>query len=256
MTPKAPRILLYDLETSQNLVAVFSLKNNDWIRPENIIQERYIISASWKWLGEKKISAVSVLDDPKRYKLNPHDDRHVLEVMHKVMNEADVIVAHNGNEYDAKFLNGRLLIQGFPPLPPIMQIDTLKTARAHFLLNANNLDYLGEVLKVGRKKPTTTGLWLRILKGDSKAITEMVRYNKQDVALLEKVFIKLQPYMANHVNRHLFGGIGCPRCGSTQTCRRGTHRSITQTYQRWQCNACGGWFRDAKRSEGTKVRVL
>ena len=254
---RTPRILLYDLETSHNLVAVFSLKNQDWIAPENIIQERFVICASWKWLGDKTVHSVSVLDNRKLYKSNPHDDSHVLATLHGVLMTADVIVAHNGNDFDAKFAAGRMLIHGFSPLPPIPQIDTLKVARERFLLNANNLDYLGRLLKVGRKKPTTTGLWLRILKGDAAAVAEMVRYNKQDVLLLERVFLKLQPYIANHPSRHLFGAGGtCPRCGSHHVQARGIHKALTQTYQRWQCIACGGWFRSKKSLGTVPTRVL
>lgn len=255
---KSPRIILYDIETTHNLVATFQLKNQDWINPDNIIRERYVVCAAWKVLGEKEVHAVSVLDNPKLYKKNPHDDLHVISELHKVLSEADVIIAHNGDSYDIKFTEGRMLIQGLDPLPPITKIDTLKAARDRFLLNANNLNYLGQILKVGKKTPTTPGLWLRVLNGDKAAIREMVRYNKQDVVLLEKVFLKLQPYIANHVNRHLFGETGCPRCGSHKIQSRGVHRAVTQTYNRFQCQACGGWFRAlrADRTKSVKTRVL
>jgi hypothetical protein len=254
----SPRTILWDIETSQNVVAVFSLKNQDWINAENILQERYVISASWKVLGESKVYAVSVLDDPKRFKANPHDDQHVLETLHGVLSEADIIVAHNGDQYDIKFTEGRMLIKGLPPLPPLSKIDTLKAAKDRFLFNANNLDYLGQMLGVGRKTSTPKGLWLKALAGDRAAIKTMVAYNKQDVLLLEKVFLKLRPYMANHVNRELFGDTGCPRCGSHQTQRRGFHRSVTQIYQKFWCRGCGGWFRlrKAEKMHATTHRVL
>ena len=252
--PKSPRIILWDIETTHNLAAVFQLKNQDYIQAENIVQERYIVCAAWKELGSKKVHAVSVLDDPKRYKRNPHDDYHVVSTLHKVLSEADVLVAHNGDEYDIKFTEGRMLVQGLPPLPTIPKIDTLKTARNRFLLNANNLNYLGKLLKVGGKKPTKTGLWLKVLAGGiagMKAIREMVSYNKGDVGLLEGVFLKLRPYIANHIHFQLFGGAGeCPRCGSKHVQARGLHRATTQVYRRFQCQGCGGWFR---RKQGEKA---
>jgi len=242
-----PRIVLYDLETSHNLAAVFQLKQQDnYIPYDNIIQERYIICASWKVLGEKAVHAVSVLDDPKRFAKHPQDDFHVCTVLHQVLSESDVIVAHNGDQFDQKFVAARFLIHGLDPLPPITSIDTLTVARSRFLFNANHLDYLGNILKVGRKKPTTGGLWLRVLKGDASAVREMVKYNKQDVALLERVFLKLRPYMANHVNRELYGEQGCPRCGSRRVQARGLHRAISRAYQRWHCQACGGWYKSVK----------
>ncbi len=251
------KTIVWDIETTHDLVAVFRLTQNDYIQPENIVQERYIVSAAWKELGKAKVHSVSILDDPRRFKRNMHDDYHVVKKLHEVLSSADVIIAHNGDAFDIKFTEARMLIHGLPPLPPIAKIDTLKVARDRFLFNANNLNYLGRILGVGGKKHTNNSLWLRVLEGDVKAIQEMVRYNKQDVALLEKVFLKLQPYVANHVNRQLMGETGCPRCGSTKVQSRGLHKAVTRTYQRFCCSSCGGWFRLLKAEKGsTRYRVL
>lgn len=252
-----PKIILWDIETTHNLVAVFKLFGEDYIPHDNILQERYIVCAAWKELGKgKPIRAVSILDDPKRFKKNPNDDYHVVKTLHAMLSDADVIVAHNGDRYDIKFAEARMLFHGLPPLPPIMKIDTLKEAKNRFLFNSNRLDYLAKFLGGKGKKNTPKGLWLHVLAHDVAAIKEMVAYNKQDITELEFVFNKLAPYMATHVNRHLFGGEGCPRCGSTDVQARGLHKSLTQTYQRYCCNGCRGWFREVKRSHGARTRVL
>lgn len=249
---KQPRLIFWDIETTHNLAAVFQLKNDDYIPHDNIVQERYIMSAAWKIRGAKSVSAVSVLDDPKRYQRNPHDDFFVCETLHAMLSTADIVVAHNGDWYDIKFAETRMLAHGLPPLPPIQSIDTLKVARSRFLFNTNRLDYLGKFLRVGAKKPTPKGLWLRVLAGDSKALKEIVSYNKQDVLLLERVFEKLEPYIK--INIH---PTGCPRCGSKNCIARGTHRTLTQQYQRYQCKACGGWFREKLANKtGYSKRVL
>ena len=240
------KTLFWDIETSLQPVAVFQLANNDWIRPEALLSERYIICASWKWEGESKVHAVSVLDDPKRYRNNPHDDRHVVEKLRDVLSEADVIIHHKGDSFDKPYLNTRALAHRLSALPPIPSIDTYKVARANFLLNSNSLNYLGKFLGVGAKIHTGYELWLRVLNGDKRAIKEMVRYNKQDVVLLEKVFKKLQPYVANHFNRELLGETGCPRCGSHKVQSRGFSRALTRVYRRFQCQSCSGWFRSVK----------
>ena len=252
-----PRILFYDIETSLQPVAVFSLLHNDYIDPSSILSERYIISGSWKWEGKKEIHAVSVLDDAKRYRKNPHDDYHVVKTLHKLLSDADVIVGHNSDSFDKRWIETRALIHGFPALPPIASIDTFKVAKARLYLNSNKLDYIGRLLGVGRKIKTTNGLWLRVLHGDKQAVKEMVRYNKQDVALLEQVYLKLRPYVANHISRELFGGVGCPRCGSTKIQSRGGHRAISRVYRRWQCQKCSGWFKSNMAEPGTtQYRVL
>lgn len=258
-----PKIVLWDIETTHNLAAVFGLAHNDYINPENLVQERYVVCAAWKTLGKRTVSAVSTLDNPALFKKEPTSDLHVVTKLHEVLSNADVIVAHNGDQYDIKFTEGRMLYHGLPPLPPIVKMDTLKEAKSRFLLNSNKLDYLGHYLKVGRKRPTKAGLWLRVLQNDEQAIRDMVRYNKQDVTLLERVFLKLRPYMASHMNRHLFadnglGSTSCPRCGSKRTKSKGLHHSLTQVYQRRVCLSCGGWFRNRKAEKPslTEVRVL
>lgn len=259
MADKRPRILFWDIETSLQLAAVFQLGNNDWINPANLVTERYIICASWKFEGDPKIYSVSVLDDPKRFAKDPHDDRYVVETLHKVMMESDLIVHHNGNKFDKPYLDTRIIIHGLDPLPPIAAVDTYRVCKSKLLFNSNKLDYVGKILKVGQKKGTSPGLWLRVLNGDVKAIKEMITYNKQDVSLLEKVYTKLKPYVATHLNRQLYGETGCPRCGSKKVQSRGTYYALTRTYRRWQCvGECRGWFRTLRTDEGsaTAHRVI
>lgn len=253
---REPRIILWDIETSHNVAAIFRLFE-DYTSHENIIQERYVVCAAWKELGKSKIHTVSTLDNPRLFRRDPHNDLHVIQTLHKVLSEADVIVAHNGDGYDIKFTEGRMLAHGLSPLPPIPSIDTLKIAKARLLLNSNKLDYIARYLKLGKKIHTRNELWLRVLAGDASAIREMVKYNAYDVELLEKVFLKLRPYAANHINRQLFGHEdGCPRCGSRHVQSRGTHRAISRNYRRWQCVDCGGWFKTQPEGKAIKSRVL
>lgn len=251
-----PRVLIYDIETALQIVANFDLRD-EFTPHTNILAERYIICAAWRWLGESKVNTVSVLDDPKRYDKNPHDDAHVVKTLHDVLSQADCIVAHYGDAFDKKYINTRILFHGLPALPPIASIDTYKVAKANFRFNSNKLDYIGRYLGLGGKINTPHGLWLDVLNGSKKAIQTMITYNKRDVTLLESVFKKLVPYMPNHINRELFGGAGCPRCGSTQIQSRGFHRAISRVYRRWQCQKCSGWFKSNKAEPtSAKFRIL
>lgn len=255
----SPRIILWDIETLFDVVAVWRLMNYDMIPADNILKERYIVTAAWKELGAEEVHSVSVLDDPERFKVKPDDDLHVLNTLHDVLSSADAIVHHNGRAYDTKFTATRMLIQGLPPLPPIPQLDTYSLAKDKFLFNSNSLDYIGQVTGVGRKRETPKGLWLRALAGDVEAIKEMVLYNEEDVRLLEGVFLKMRPYAPNHFNLHLYGaeGMACPRCGSLHTHEdTKTHVTTSRTYRRFQCDDCGGWFRSVFSNGSAKVRVL
>lgn len=258
----SPRVLIYDLETGFNVLAAFALFGTDYHPHQNILQERTIICANWMWLGENKVNTVSVLDNQKRFKKNPVDDYHVVSKMREVMEEADIIVTHNGDSFDNKYMKARSIYHGFGPLAPFKSIDTKKIAKTGFMFNSNRLDYLGRFLGVGRKIETRPNLWLEALRGDVKAIKDMIHYGKGDVVLLRDVFLKMLPWMPEAVNRELYGGQAneCPRpgCGSRNIQRRGLHRAISQVYQRWQCQACHGWFRTAKAEKRAPVtlRVL
>lgn len=254
----SPKVLLWDIETSLQPVAVFQLAHNDWIDPSNILQERYVICAGWKWQGEEDVHTVSVLDDIRRYKKNPHDDTYVIETLRDVLAEADTIVHHNGDKFDKRYIDTRILVHGLDPLPPVNSVDTYKVAKSRFMLNSNKLDYIGKLLKVGEKVHTSHGLWLRVLNGEPKAVEEMVAYNIQDVLLLERVYDKLLPYIQSQLSKEFFGEEGCPRCGSHKIQARGVHRAITKVYQRWQCQGCSGWFKTlkAEKDTTTQYRVI
>jgi hypothetical protein len=245
---RKPRIVLWDIETEFNVVATFRLLDKHQSIPgKNVLNERYVVSAAWKELSEKKVHSVSVLDYPDLFAKDVRDDMGVLTKLHEVMSDADVLVAHNGDNYDIKYAETRMLVRGLSPLPPVPTIDTLKIARNRFLFNSNRLDYLGQVLGVGRKIHNEDDLWLRVMAGEKKAIQHMVTYNKGDVELLERVFLKLRPYIPNYINRQLFTqetGMRCPICGSTHYTEEGHRYTSTRRYRRYQCQECGHWFKD------------
>lgn len=257
---REPRVLLYDIETSLQTVAVFQLGNNNWIQPHNILQERHMLTACWMWLGEDKVHSVSLLDDPDRFKKDIHDDYHVVKTLRDVMAQADVVVAHYGDSFDNKWVLTRALYHNLDPLPPFQTIDTKKIAKQRFYFNSNSLEYLAKYLKCKHNKLYSGGgLWLKALRGDKEALKKMVSYNKGDVLALRDVFLKLRPYIPNYMNRELFGKEGCPRCGSKKIQSRGTYYAQTRTYRRWQCQGdCKGWFKTLKADKGsaTQHRVL
>lgn len=244
MKNKKPKILIYDIETSLSIVASFSLYPN-FISHKNIIQDPFIICASWKWLGDKKAKAIAVT---KQEALTQNDKR-VVQKLHEVIEEADIIIGHNGDKFDLKWVKGRGLKYGLTPLSYVKTIDTLKVARKNFRLMSNRLDYIGDYLGVGRKISTSEGLWLKVLQGKVSAIKEMVKYNKQDVYLLEDVYLKLRPYIDNHpdLNMMLKGHNQCCKaCGSIHSQKYGIRYAKARKYQKFLCKSCGHVFTNNK----------
>ena len=253
---RKPKILIWDVETSHNIVATFNLFKA-FIPHDNILQPWFMFCASWKRHGEDKIHSVSLLDDPVRFKEDHTDDYWVIAKIHEVLCEADAVVAHNGDRFDMKKFNARAIQHGFDPIPNVIQIDTLKIARAKFNFNYNKLDYLGEYLGVGKKIKTNNELWLRCLAGERKALKEMLHYNKQDVIVLEKVYDKLKPYVPAKVNHNMFsaGEHVCSQFGSSHIQKRGPRYTRTRTYQSFQCMECGHYSNSTISNNTTKAGV-
>lgn len=232
-----------------NVLTAFDLFNpNKVLSHKGILKERYIICGSWKNLGEKAVHSVSVADF-EDFESDPGNDYHVVKHLHKVLSEADAIIAHYGDKFDIKFFNTRAIFHGLDPLPDIIQIDTYKIAKSKFLFNSNRLDYLAHYLGVGSKLNTSESLWHKCMNGDSAAVAKMVKYNQRDVNILERVYKKLRPYAPVKVNYQLFSTKdqdACKKCGSTNIQYRGYAYKQTHKYPKWQCKDCGGWTTSPK----------
>jgi DNA polymerase elongation subunit (family B) len=254
---KPAKIILYDIETLPLTCAVFSLYQ-DSIGHHNILTDWSIISVCWKELGKKTIYSTSLLDDPKRFKKDVNDDLVVVKKMREIFEDADIIIGHNSKKFDTKKLNSRLIYHGLDPLPAgIQQVDTLTEVRKVAAFSSNRLDYLGKHLLDKGKTETTPGLWLRILKGDASAVKEMVLYNKNDVQLLEDLYLKILPYMKSHPNVAAMSGddrhTNCPKCGSDDLRKKMTKYTAAGVPRlQYQCAGCHSYFTAPANSDEKK----
>lgn len=248
MQPKnrSPRIALFDIETSPILAHVWQMYETNVIAVE-----RPSIMLSWaaKWLGENRVTTRTLNDYPG-YKKNRFDDKPLVTELHQFMGDADIIVAHNGDQFDVKKSNTRFAIHDLPPPAPYKTFDTLKAARRTFKFDSNKLNTLGQTLGLGRKIPNTgIDLWLSCLAGDGKAWRQMAAYNRQDVILLERLYLKLRPWAPNHPDLNSYSEkTACPTCQSTNVQRRGYFVAQRARYQKLQCQnvECGKWFKGSR----------
>ena len=136
----------------------------------------------------------------------------------------------------------RALLYGLAPIPPVIQTDTLKLAKKLFKFNSNKLDYIAKFLGIKGKIETGYGLWSACMKGDQDALNRMVKYNRNDVTILEEVYNKLTPHELIQLNRNLISGANnCPSCGSKKLEKRGFSYTQAGKKQRYQCTDCGHW---------------
>ena len=177
----------------------------------------YILCFSVKWADHKRISTYALPDYPNFAK-DKRDDSKLAIALRNTLDTADIAIAHNGDSFDFKKIAARLIVHDIPPPSPFKTIDTLKAARKYFRVDSNRLNDIGGYLKVGEKLPHTgMHLWRGCMDGDPDAWRVMKKYNARDVDLLEKVYLRLRPWIANHPNLNVFSGkatIACPSCQS------------------------------------------
>lgn len=254
MTKKEPKIIVWDIETAPMKTYSFNFYYNT--NQDMIIQEDSLICFAYKELGKKGTKVISVGGDPDRYKKNPYDDTFVVKELHKVLSDADAIIHHYGDKFDRKRANDFFIKHGLPPLHEVVQIDTHKIAKKHFHFKSNKLDYIGEFLGVGRKIKTSFRLWKDCMEGDLKALKQMEKYNKQDVELLEDVYLKLRPFTPAKLNLAAFYEVDhiCPACGSDKTRKDGFKYMRAGKKQRYSCRGCGHMFTDKVTEHTTEIR--
>lgn len=224
---KDPKVLLFDVETFANVIEAWGIWEVNAIR---VVKEWELASFAYKWLGEKDIKVVT--------REGQKTDKQLCVELHKVLSQADVVIAHNGDSFDNKKVRTRMLFHGLEPTAPYKQIDTKKLAKARFAFTSNSLDALGQFLGVGRKEKTGGyELWKECLAGKKSAWVKMAKYNKQDVALLERVYLKLLPWSPSINLTYEGRPEACPKCGSEKLRSKGV-RSGKRTFI---CVGCGGY---------------
>lgn len=235
-----PRIAFFDLENAPSLGWYY-----DRYREGNIVADEadwFMLSFAWQWADEKKVHCRALCDYPS-YEKNKTDDSHLVKDLHKLFDEADILIAHNGDRFDRRKANARFLGCGLPPPSPYQTVDTLKVARRQFMLTSNRLGDLGDFLGLGSKIPTIGfKLWRRCIDGDPKAWALMKQYNRRDVGLLRGVYEKLLPWIDNHPKLSVYlDRPCCNNCGSQKMQKRGTRIQKSRRYERLVCQSCGTW---------------
>jgi hypothetical protein len=216
-----------------------------------IIDDGGLLCFAAKWFGQKNIIFSSENDG--------HDV--MVRLAHELLSEADVLVTYNGDKYDIKKLNGEFMLAGMAPPRPYKSIDLLKTNKARFDLPSRKLDYLVQRSGVGSKVPHNGfELWTGCMAGDPAAWALMEKYNRGDVIVTEKAYLRLLPWITNAPHLGMFTGdeFCCPYCGSTKLARQvfPTH-TLVQSYTLFECTNCHGWIRGTTRQQDpTRTRAI
>lgn len=232
------KILLLDLELTFAVYYAYPSKREQFLSASNIIHDQFCTCAAWKWHHEASTYVIKITDNKRKFKEDFRDDFIIAKKLHDLMEEADVIVAHNGDNFDIKHANSLFLKHGLGPIPKRKSIDTLKVARKYFAFPGNSLDQLSKRFgSVGKnRKPN----WHKMTDGDAKEINIAAKYCKNDVIELEKIFVEIKPYIDNfpHIKQSKRPE-ECECCGSKRIQSRGQSFSNNKLQSRYVCMECG-----------------
>lgn len=237
-----PKILVYDIETSP-LECYCWGSGKQYIQHENIKKGRSLLSYSAKWLCDDEVisNRVSVEQAHER------KDKELVESLHSLLDEAEVVLGHNVKKFDNSVANSRFLVNNLNPPSPYQSIDTYRQIRKVFDFTSNSLDYLSKKLCEDKedKQDHSMDLWIRCVEGDESALQEMEQYNRADVRVVEDIYFEARPFFKSGVNLGLYysGDISnrCPRCGSKDI-EEGDNHYYTSTgrFKTIKCLNCGG----------------
>lgn len=246
MEERKVKILFYDLEVCRDIVEGYG---NKWeFRVVKYVRHQELMCYSYKWMGDESPTFV--------YRHQFTNMKQFLKSLRDLMHEADITVAHNGKRFDDKMAS-RFFIKNNIDLPaPSFSIDTLQVARSKFKFPGNSLNDLAEYLELGKKESIT----YRDLEDDfmsknpkKETIVLMQTYNNMDVELLEKLYYKLRPAIANHPNMARLMNVhdACPQCGSGPEHHNREKYRYTKlgVFMQYKCKLCTKYFQSVRPIE-------
>ena len=248
---KRPRIkiLFVDIETAPILAYVWGT-GKQFVSHKMVLQPTTMLSWAAKWQGSNKI----YYQDVSKQK-NLRDDKKLVAGLKEKLDQADVVVWHNGDYFDKRKTNARIAVNRLQPTINYRTIDTLKIAYKHFAFDNNKLVFLAKLLGVDHQKYEHSefageDLWIQCLAGNKAAWRSMRKYNPLDVLVLEDVYNRLIPH-DNSINFNVYSDslLNVCSCGSTEFAKRGWAPTNAGRYQRLKCVNCG-------KNHQSKVNVL
>ena len=242
------KVLHLDIETAPNLAHVWGLWQQN-VALSQLMAPGYVLCWAAKWDGGREVFFDSEHQSSRRT---------MLQRVHKLLSEADIVVTYNGASFDLPTLNAEFVQQGMTPPSPYQHVDLLLAVRKRFRFPSNKLEYVSKALGVGSKvKHEGHPLWVACMNGEDRAWQRMRRYNENDVRLQERLYRRILGWIPNHPNHALYVDSDrpcCPNCGGTRLKSNGLRRTAAQVYRRYLCLKCGAWSRDTKKEHGAVTR--
>ena len=252
-----PKILILDIETTPMGVWTWSL-GKQYVGHHAIMKDKNgkmmdwnLLSWSAKWLYDDKV--LSDVLTPREARAR--NDKRIMKSVWKLLNETDVVIAHNGDRFDLRKINARFIANHIKAPLPFKTIDTLKQARKEFAFSSHKQDFITKFLKLEEKLDTDFQLWIDCMSGNEKALKRMEEYNRTDVVGLEDMYLRLRPYMRSHPNMAVMVDDDCCTvCGSDKLkASKKFYYTGSSKFRLYNCQSCNSPYIRSKNSEGSKV---
>jgi len=226
-----PKILFFDIESA----GVNALRAD----------LGFVILFGYKWAHEKTAKIIRIDYSALRH----FSDKKLLEKASILMEKADLLVGHFAAKFDRRFIQGRLLINRLPPIPPTKLRDTCLIARSVANFSSNRLKHLAKVLSLKHQKRENNWpkAWFQVMQGNTLALKGLAEYCKGDVLALEDLYNRLTPFDNPHPRMYMNRNY-CRLCGGAVH-YRGVAYVGENLYRRYRCTRCQKWDR-----ERTKIK--
>jgi len=236
------KTLIYDIETSPCL-GWFWGTGKQRINANQIRRPGKIICISYRFQHWPEGKVKNLKWDRKM------SDEKMVRKFAQIADDADIIVGHNGDRFDKRWINTRLAYFGHPTIRHLVSEDTLKQARTEFYLPSYRLDFMCKFFKIPGKLSTSSSLWEEVVFNNNRhALQEMVDYCDNDVLILSMLYDRIYPYVKHKISKSVFydRANSCPSCGSVHLQKRGFLYTAAAKKQRYQCIDCGVWSHTGK----------
>jgi DNA polymerase elongation subunit (family B) len=244
-----PRLVFFDTERLPPTWWAWESNKPQYLNHSQLLSNGFFSSIQWMHEWESKPSAYSLTDKLKYFRENPACDKHVCIKAAEVIENVDILVAHNGKRFDWKHLKARWLYHEIPvPKKPYI-VDTLTEARTS-AFPSNSLAGLSKHLKICEKGTNDADI-ITMLTGSMKDriehINKQTKYGLKDIQPLKELYYRLLPGMERHPNMSAYTGLPCcPRCGSQEYQSRGdTLLSGGIKRKSFSCKNCNKRFQGA-----------
>ena len=251
-----PKILTFDIERCPHLSWHFGTRDVRITPVQNVSPSRTVCWAA-KWRDGKRVLFHGEWEDSREA---------MLQGIRDLLDEADVVVGYNSDNFDIPVLRWEWEQEGIPQPSPFVSVDLYKVIRREFKTAPFNstLAYITNKLSLTGKLEMGGyyELWASIANPDDpnhqRNLARFRRYNKRDVLTTEELFDVLEARVQNIPSTALYAVPErpaevppCPRCpdGGRPT-RQGYKRTKVRRYPQFQCQVCGRWFSDTRSEMG------